>query len=248
MSETNETNKINSKNNKNIHIDSTLCSLVNTKENIENSKIVDNIMSVGENTKYMLDPLSVIIKLFILSKKQIGCKLCIYNNALCIQYTGLFQSIVRYYYKNTNIDIQYLYNPIEIASLNFLNKDFIKKYPSIKNLFINAQKGLENLIGTYTDYTFIVHTLYMYYNIISNHIGDRYNEKLFIRDNMSNKYSNDIINKLNSIWTNDKIKILLNMIEFIDKTNNLVESIKCLEEYMISVDKETEEILNKIET
>ena len=86
----------------------------------------------------------------------------------------------------------------------------------------------------------------MYYNIISNHIGDKYNEKLFIRDNISNKYSNDVINKLNSIWTSEKIKILLNMIEFIDKTNNLVESIKCLEEYMISIDKETEEILKNL--
>lgn len=248
MTEINDINKtINIKDNKNNteknqNIDTKLSSEINTENNIN----IDSSISPRDSTKYILDPLSVIIKFFILSKKQIGCKLCIYNNALCIQDTGIFQSFVRYYYKNTKIDIQYLYNPIEIASLHFLHKDFIKKYPSIKNLFINAQKGLENLIGKYTEYTFIVHTLYMYYNIISNHIGDKYNEKLFIRDNISNKYSNDVINKLNSIWTSEKIKILLNMIEFIDKTNNLVESIKCLEEYMISIDKETEEILKNL--
>jgi hypothetical protein len=217
------------------------------KDDKDDKDIKDDKDNKIDNTKYILDPLSVIIKLFILSKKKIGCKLCIYNNILHIQDIGAFQSIIRYYYKNTKTDIQYLYNPIELASLHFLNKDFVKKFPSIKNLFINAHKGLENLIGTYTDFTFIVHTLYMYNNIISNHLGDKYNERLFIRDNMSNMYSPDITNKLNSIWSPNKIKFLLNIIDFINKTNNSVESIKCLEEFVTSVDKEVEVIIKTIQ-
>ena len=64
---------------------------------------------------------------------------------------------------------------------------------------------------------------------------------------MSNMYTNEIINKLNNIWTNDKIKIMLNLIEFIDNSNNLNDSIKCLEEFMISIDKEVDLIIKDME-
>ena len=197
-------------------------------------------MNPDENIKYILDPLSAIIKLYILSKKQIGCKLCIYNNAIVLQDSGIFQSFVRYYFNNSKNDIQYLYNPIEIASHIYLSKDFIEKFPIIKILFQHAIKGLENLIGTYNNHNnnIIIHSLYMYINIISNHTGDRYNERLFIRDSISNMYTNEVIHKFKLLWTDDKIKVLLEMIEFIEKINNTNESIRCLEEFISSIDKE----------
>lgn len=197
-------------------------------------------MNPDENIKYILDPLSVIIKLYILSKKQIGCKLCIYNNSIILQDSGIFQSFIRYYFNNSKNDIQYLYNPIEIASYIYLSKDFIEKFPTIKILFQHAIKGLENLIGTYNNNNnnIIIHSLYMYINIISNHTGDRYNERLFIRDSISNIYTNEVINKFKLLWTDDKIKILIEMIEFIEKINNTNESIRCLEEFISSIDKD----------
>jgi len=211
-----------------------------TDENKTNENKID------ENIKYIIDPLSVIIKLLILSKKPIGSKLCVHKNILYIQNIGFFQSFVRYYFQNKKFDIQYLYNPIEIASLNFLNKDVVRKYPNIKNLFLNAQKGLENLIKTYNEYTFITHTLYMYSNIISNHLGDKYNDKLFIKDNLSYLYSDEIVENLNSIWDENKIKILLNMVEFLDSANSSNDNIKFLEEFMISIDKDVEMKLSNI--
>jgi hypothetical protein len=50
---------------------------------------------------FLLDPLSVIIKLAILSNKPIGTKILIHNNVLYFQEPGIFQSVTRYYY-NTN--------------------------------------------------------------------------------------------------------------------------------------------------
>ena len=46
--------------------------------------------------KYILDPLSTIIKLSILSKKDLGCKISVANNIIILQETGMFQSFVRY--------------------------------------------------------------------------------------------------------------------------------------------------------
>ena len=56
----------------------------------------------------ILDPLSVIIKLAILSNKPIGTKIRIDNNNIYLQEPGNFQAICRYMFKNNKTDIQYL--------------------------------------------------------------------------------------------------------------------------------------------
>jgi len=203
------------------------------------SPIEDKISTV----KYILDPLSVIIKLAILSKKKTGCKISVSDNIVYIQEVGIFQSFVRYVFKNNKVDIQYLYNPIELACANFLNKESIKNNKNIKNLFINAQKGLESLVETYKNYTIITHTLYMYYNIIANYLGDMYNDKLFIKDNISNIYNDELVKKLNAIWSTDRIKIVLNMVDFIDNDKGSEKSVKCLEEFMGLIDSEISTIM-----
>lgn len=75
---------------------------------------------------YILEPLSVIIKLAIISNKPIGTKLRMYNNIIYFQEPGPFQVLCRYFLKSNKTDIQYLYNPIEIACKNYLIKTDIE--------------------------------------------------------------------------------------------------------------------------
>ena len=152
--------------------------------------------------KYILDPLSVIIKLAILAKKPIGCKIAINNNIIYIQEVGVFQSLVRYLYNNNKNDIQYLYNPIELACKNYLSKECIKIYPNIKNLFIDAIKGLEKLKETYSHNMIITHTLYLYCSIINNYLGEIFNNNLFIVDDITDKYNLNIRNICFNTWMN----------------------------------------------
>ena len=61
-----------------------------------------------DNTKiniksYILDPLSVIIKLAILNNKPIGTKLLIQNNVIYFQEPGPFQSICRMLYNTIKL-------------------------------------------------------------------------------------------------------------------------------------------------
>jgi hypothetical protein len=195
--------------------------------------------------KYILDPLSTIIKLCILSKKNIGCKISVYNNTIIIQEAGIFQPLVRYWYNNNKVDIQYLYNPIELACNYFLNEKISneKKNKYIKNLFIDSQKGLNKLMDTYKNYTLLIHSLYFYNNLISNYLDNKYNDKLFIRDNLSNIYNKELVDKLNSIWTEERIKIVLDMVQFIDKDKGSAKSVKCLEEFMAIIDQEVYELI-----
>jgi hypothetical protein len=152
--------------------------------------------------KYILDPLSVIVKLAILSKKSIGCKIGINNNIIYIQDVGMFQSFVRLIFKNNKTDIQYLYNPIELACKHYLSKEYVKIYPNIKNLFLNAIKGLEKLKLTYNHNIMITHTLYLYCSIINNYLGDIFNKNLFINDNITEEYSSDIKILFINTWIN----------------------------------------------
>lgn len=199
-----------------------------------------------EINKCILDPLSTIIKLTILSKKQIGSKISVYNNTICIQEIGIFQSLIRYIYNNNKIDIQYLYNPIELACANFLRKEYIIEHPTIKTLFINAQKGILSLIETYKKYTIIIHILYFYYNIISNYLGEKFNDKLFIKDNVSSIYNKELIEKMNLTWTQNRIKMVLDMIDFVDKDDGSNKSVKCLEEFMLIIDNEIFLLINPL--
>ena len=57
---------------------------------------------------FLLDPLSVIIKLAILGNKPIGTKFLLQNNVIFFQEPGIFQSITRMFYNSNKTDLQYM--------------------------------------------------------------------------------------------------------------------------------------------
>lgn len=194
----------------------------------------------------LLDPLSVIVKLAILSNKPVGTKLLIQNNVIYFQEPGPFQSLCRMIYKSNKTDLQYIYNPINIACLHFLSKTFIEKTPRIKNLFLCAQHGLKKLIETYRSCSIINITLNYYYILLSNHIQQTYNENMFIRDNFTNYYTSNIIDLLNKQWTDEKIKVVLDIISFLLKYSDNPNNVKSLETIMDSIDANTQVIISQI--
>lgn len=196
--------------------------------------------------KFVLDPLSVIIKLAILSKKPRGSKVCIYNNVMYIQEPGLFQPFIRYFFKNNKDDLHYLYNPIELACSHYL-----RKTPKIRKLFVYAKEGLEYLMEHYKDSKVIIHTIIMYYNVISNYLSNSFNKDLFIKDSVSPLYDREVLELLNSKWNQNKIKVVLDIIDFIDKETDRDKTfenqtnIKCLDEFMINIDAENQKIISQ---
>ncbi len=204
-----------------------------------------------DNTKinvklFILDPLSVIVKLAILSNKPVGTKLLIQNNVIYFQEPGPFQAVCRLIYKSNKTDLQYMYNPINIACLHFLSKSFVEKTPRIKNLFICAQNGLKKLIETYKSCSIITITLNYYYAILSNHIQQAYNENMFIKDGFTNYYSQTLNEALNKQWTDEKIKVVLDIISFLLKYNDNPNNVKSLETIMEGIDANTHTLLREI--
>ena len=127
---------------------------------------------------FILDPFSVIIKLAILNNKPIGTKIRIDNNIIYLQDPGPFQSFCRYIFNNNKTDIQYLYNPIELACQHYLTKAVIQQNPKIKDLFKCAQGGLTKMIETYRASSVMRICLNYYLSLISNHLDEKNNDTL----------------------------------------------------------------------
>jgi len=195
---------------------------------------------------FLLDPLSVIIKLAILSNKPVGTKILIQNNVIYFQEPGIFQSLVRMIYSSNKTDLQYMYNPIQIACSHFLTKESIQKYPRIKDLFICAQNGLKKLIETYKNCSIISLCLNYYYVIITNHVEQKYNDFIFNKDSMSLFYTKEINDKLNEQWSQDKIKIVLDLISFLNNDTMATNNIKSLETIMENNDINSQKIFSNI--
>jgi hypothetical protein len=192
---------------------------------------------------FILDPLSVIIKLAILSNKPIGTKLSIDENVIYFQEPGPFQALCRYIFNNNKTDLQFLYNPIELACQTYLSKTILQQNPKIKDLFKCAQNGLIKLTETYKNCSVMRLCLNYYYSLISNYLEEKYNDTLFRKDNMTALYTKELIANLARIWTQDKIKIILNLTTYLSSDENADTDVKSLENIMINIDKQVKIIL-----
>jgi hypothetical protein len=111
--------------------------------------------------------------------------------------------------------------------------------------FICALKGLEKLKETYNDYPLIIICLNYYSYLIKNYLSENVNKNLFKKDELSSYYTDDIINNLNNYWTNDKIKLILEMSEYLYNNDKTIDSIQCLEVLMKGIDLNTQKLLVK---
>lgn len=240
-------------------------------QNLATALRIGSVAEDAPNTdlrNYILDPLSTIIKLSIMANKPVGTKICIQNNTIIFQEPGPFQSICRVIYSSTKSDIQYLYNPIQLACATFLAKESKtnesktngsktdesktneppnKKHARIKNLFVNAQKGLEKMMETYKHCSIIKMCLNYYYALISNYVDEHYNNSLFRKDGFSIFYTEVIVKELSEKWTPERTKVILDIIGFLNHDILLAENnVRSLETIMISVDAATRETLSKL--
>jgi hypothetical protein len=192
---------------------------------------------------FILDPLSVIIKLALLGYKQVGTKVNISNNIVQLQEVGIFQSLVRMVQKNNKSDLQYLYNPIEFASRYFLSEEMLEKFPNMRSLFESALKGITKLTETYKEHLLVVICLHFYRNILSNCLEEIYTYDLFIEDELTKYYDDELLNKMEVRWTDDKLQLLLEMNDYLVKNESSNKNIDCLELFIKNVDFETQNIL-----
>ncbi len=151
----------------------------------------------------LLEPLSVIIKLGIISLKPVGTKIAIFNNKLHIHNPNILQGTIRWSYGVTREDIHLLLNPIHKAIYIF-SPLYNKNY---KPLFEYAIKGLEILKDSYDNQSSILsHALEYYIFIIKSSFGETENEHK-LQKNMNHSLNNIFDN----LWSEKDIDVIINM-------------------------------------
>ena len=208
-----------------------------------NETLPDNNNQINLKT-FVLDPLSVIIKLAIIGNKPVGTKILISKNIMYFQEPGPFQALCRVFFKTNKTDLQYMYNPIELACKQFLSKEFVKNTPRIKNLFTCAQNGIKRLIETYKTNSIISLTLNYFNVIITNHVEQTYNESIFNKDGMTSLYTKELLEQLFNYWSQEKIKVVLDLISFLTNDKSASSNVKSLENIMETNDIELYKILD----
>lgn len=197
---------------------------------------------------FILDPLSVIIKLAILANKPIGTKINIKNNIIQFHDPGVLQFVLRYMNNFSKTDLHYLYNPIKIACSYFLERKEhnTNRASQIKKLFETAQTGLKKLIETYRNSSMVNVCLNYYYSMISNYIDENNNDNLFQKDSMTSLYTDEVNSRLMQIWTDERIKIVLDLVDFLTNDKSASHNVKSLENIMDDIDIETQIVVSNI--
>lgn len=170
---------------------------------------------------YILDPLSTIIKLALLNHKSDGTKLQIHENIILFQEPGMFQGVSRFFTNSSRSDLSYLYNPIQIACTKYLSPEDTDTHSKMKELFVNAQKGINKLTDTYKYCNILKQSLYLFSVLIDNILLEKNNAQLFKSDNITCLYTPELMAKFDTIWTPEKINIMLGLTDFMNNDFNV---------------------------
>ena len=197
---------------------------LNAKKNFKHYfKFLNNNDNMGR--LQLLEPLSVIINLAIVSFKENNTKIAVNDNNMFIQSPYFYQGVVRYLYGNNREDVCFLLKPI-MRSLELYDPGENEK---IKYIFSKACEGLSKLKKCYNNSSSTVcHSLDLYISIIKSHLDgnpitvESYKESKNMDElNLSVSTKVNIEKIFKNIWTDDDIELLYSMFKTVDTNKEI---------------------------
>ena len=187
----------------------------------------------------LLEPLSTVIRLSLLSFETEGTKLAIYNNRIHSQYPNFFQGTVRWTYGNKRNELHYLYRPIVIATQEYDSKE-IKE---LETIFDFAIRGLDKLKKAYMTNSGILvcHSIDLYKDAIQKKLC-----KNEIENITNDEITSTIYGEFRNLWSDEQIKLISELLIQANKRNNETESfIKAIDSILQIKEKKSLEIIDK---
>jgi len=207
-----------------------------------------------QNKSQIIDPLSTIIRLAIISYKPVGTKISISDNRLYIQDISLLQGTERTLKGDQKEDLLNMYIHIENACKLYLKGD-----EKIVWFFSKAKEGLIILKQTYKDFPVIIRCLVSYIKIIEKYINNEnaseihdstYIDNSTVLDEMDIRKK--IYEKLGKMWTTRKITIVYEILQEIDSASlknqkyEMEQIFNALDEFLKIMDKKTNDIATHV--
>ena len=207
---------------------------------------------LGTRTKIKndtLDPLSVIIKLFIYAHKPVGTKLSIGCNKINIQEPGMFQGTVRKLYGDKKNDVNIIFFPIIFACQSYLgNKKFRARFIRVFDIVVGS---FDNLKETYQGNE-IIYNIAQLKSIAQNFMdnaGFDPNILYSSYDSPGGKIKQEIYSHINTIWTDSRLNVIFGMIdEILLTTSNeiILGLVNALNIYMGCIDMLTFNLITNL--
>ena len=210
------------------------------------STAVDYLTFYIKNEKtFVLEPLTCMIRLAMLSFKPNGAKICVYENSIYIQEPSILQGPIRWISGDNRNDIHYLLEPITKA----LQKYAHKNNNSLKNIYTLALDGLKKLKKSYIKKThnssLTTHSIDLYISKIkeslTNEEKNNNNNILLDNDDSNNKTYESLI----MLWTDEQIDIINTLFQQCQKNTDNKSYLYAIDNIINSKIKFSKEILVK---
>ena len=211
--------------------------------------IISSIHKTEQTDIQVLEPLTTIITLAIISFKSVGTKIAVHSNKILVQSPNLVQGVVRWSFGNNREEIHYLLKPI-LRVVQIYDPD---ENENIKSLFEYAILGLKVLKDSYNNSSStLCHTLDLYISIIDNCIKKsnpnlqaiNYIENIKDDLNLSQNSKVNLDNLFKGIWKEKEIKLICTMMNLAN-TDNISEQ----KSYIVAIESilsTKEQFINKI--
>lgn len=190
--------------------------------------------SLGDNSSsQILDPLTTVIRLSILSFKQVGTKISINLNKIEYQEPNILQGTFRWSKGDKRSDLHNLCNPLKICR----NKYNPENDERLSNIYSKAIKGLLNLQSLYDENSDSTsHALSHYINILNGYEYKIDPEQL------------EIYNKFSKVWTDNDIDIINDILIEIEskceKNEDFTSYLNSIDAILNGKDLEIKKVLN----
>jgi hypothetical protein len=186
-----------------------------------------------------LDPLSVIIKLFIYAHKPVGTKISIGSNRVTIQEPGLFQGTIRKVFGDQKNDVNIIFFPIIFASKCYLGVS--EHRDKFVKLFEVVLESFDKLKETYQGNE-IIYNIDQLKSIIQNFISSEIfdpNTIFTSYDSPGGKIKQSMYTHLNTLWTESRLGVVFGIINEIMNSGTSeisVNLVNALSSYMGCID------------
>lgn len=212
-------------------------------------KKISNLITSPSERGLILEPISTLFRLSILSFKPKGTKISITENKIVINDNNYIQGISRWSSGDARTDLHNLFNPLD--RLEKYDYSYLFNNNNYNNILKYAVNGLEKLKITYTDCSIVQHSINLYITKLKNIIKENEStenkdiEKGSFKDNSNClgeleendfKIENNLYRMFKNIWNNRQSNIiceLLNEIYELKNKNNLNDSFDNIENKLI---------------
>jgi len=208
---------------------------------------INRLFTEKDNNNSILDPLTCIIRLSLLSFKESGTKISIQNNRIAYNDPHVLQGAKRWSFGDKREDLHNIYNPIKkiIGWYNLNNKE-------IYGICEYCIKGLELLNSSYNNNSIINHTLSHYIKELEdglNEIGHSKKHEANIYNNID-EGKNVLYDSFKTLWNKREIIIIYNiLLEMTDaKEQDNDEKLESLMNSLDCILNTKEDIINKVIT